>query len=68
MGGDGSLVLAGYTTGDLGGPNSGETDLVAVKLSSDGDVVWRWQVGAESGEVVLAAPHALLHARAERSR
>ncbi len=38
------MVLAGYTGGDLGGPNAGETDLVAVKLSSDGVVVWRWQV------------------------
>lgn len=42
--GNGTFVLAGYTGGDLGGSNAGETDLVAVKLSSDGVVVWRWQV------------------------
>lgn len=55
--GDGTFILAGYTSGDLGGPNAGETDLVAVKLSPDGDVVWRWQVrGKRGGDAALGTP------------
>lgn len=42
---DGSVVLAGSTTGSWSGSNQGEEDFAAVKLDVDGVEVWRWQVG-----------------------
>lgn len=42
---DGGVVVTGYYNGTWNGEtSSGETDFAAVKLDSDGDVVWRWQV------------------------
>lgn len=42
---DGSVVLAGETRGDWDGINKGSNDFAAVKLnSSDGKVIWSWQV------------------------
>lgn len=45
MGQDGSVVLAGVTTGTWSDSYIGGTyDFAAVKLDSSGDEVWRWQV------------------------
>lgn len=45
MGPDGSVVLAGVTTGTWSDSFVGGTfDFAAVKLDSNGDEVWRWQV------------------------
>ncbi|CAN0585353.1 unnamed protein product, partial [Laminaria digitata] len=56
MAGDGSVVIAGYSRGDLMGRNSGDDDssslfpqwlggdFSAIKLDSHGAEVWRWQV------------------------
>lgn len=44
VGNDGSIFLAGYTEGDWSQPNEGEQDFAITKLSSDGELVWRWQV------------------------
>lgn len=44
MGDDGSVVLAGYTDGAFSGGSKGAEDFAAVKLSADGEELWRWQV------------------------
>lgn len=41
---DGSILLAGYTTGDWDGENAGLQDFAAVKLDSYSNESWRWQV------------------------
>lgn len=41
---DGSVVLAGYTTGSWSGSNQGAADFAVVKLDVDGLEEWRWQV------------------------
>lgn len=41
---DGSIVLAGYTTGDWDGAAAGITDFAAVAVDEDGEELWRWQV------------------------
>lgn len=41
---DGSVIIAGGSRGDWGGPNAGSGDFAAVKLDENGDEVWRWQV------------------------
>ena len=44
---DGSVVLAGMTSGGWNGTNGGERwDFAAVKLDATGREVWRWQVRA----------------------
>ena len=45
--GDGSAVLAGYTSGLWNGTTDSSDDFAAVKLDSNGTVQWRWQVGKE---------------------
>lgn len=42
---DGSFILAGYTSGNWDGTNSGDEDFAALKLDADGTVRWKWQVG-----------------------
>ena len=44
IGDDGSVFLAGFTFGDWGNVNAGGVDFAVVKLSTDGNVLWRWQV------------------------
>lgn len=44
VGEDWSVVLAGYTTGSWVDSNAGEEDYLVVKLDSDGNEVWVWQV------------------------
>lgn len=41
---DGSIVLAGVTTGDWFGDVAGSADFAAVALDEDGQELWRWQV------------------------
>lgn len=40
---DGSVVLAGSTSGDWQGNNLGKSDFAAVKLDADGNLLWKWQ-------------------------
>lgn len=47
---DGSIVLAGWTSGDWFGEVAGETDFAAVALDEDGVELWRWQV-KDSGQL-----------------
>lgn len=42
---DNSIIICGVTSGSFGGLNIGDRDLVVIKLSSDGDFLWAWQVG-----------------------
>ena len=44
MAGDGSVVLAGASSGNWSGLNRGGQDFAAVKIDSDGNEIWRWQV------------------------
>ena len=41
---DGSVVLAGYTTGAYAAENAGSDDFVVIKLDDYGKVLWTWQV------------------------
>ncbi|CAM9508827.1 unnamed protein product [Ascophyllum nodosum] len=46
---DGGVVVAGMSNGTWNGVESiGDADFAAIKLDSDGDVVWRWQNGTSS--------------------
>lgn len=44
VGTDGSIVLAGWTSGDWDAANEGDGDFAAVKLDADGVQLWTWQV------------------------
>ena len=44
MGDNGSVILVGSSYGDWGASNKGGKDFVAVKLDTDKNVVWKWQV------------------------
>lgn len=44
IGTDGSVFLAGETTGDWGSVNEGRSDFALVKLDAGGNEIWRWQV------------------------
>lgn len=41
---DGAVVLAGYTSGDWHTRTNGGDDFAAIKLDTDGSVLWKWQV------------------------
>ena len=38
---DGNVVVSGYTSGSLGGPNRGSNDAFVAKYSAAGDLLWR---------------------------
>ena len=44
----GNVYISGDTGGDLGGPNAGESDAFLSKFDSDGNEVWRRQIGTGS--------------------
>lgn len=44
MGSQGSVLLVGHTSGNWTGVNAGSHDFAAVKLDSNGNELWRWQV------------------------
>lgn len=45
---DGSVVVAGFVNGTWNGePSIGDRDFAAVKLDSNGTVVWRWRVSRQ---------------------
>lgn len=44
---DGSVLMAGWTSGNWDGAKGGFYDFVAVKLDADGNVLWNWQVRLE---------------------
>jgi catalase len=45
VGSDGSVLVAGYTTGDLGGTNAGSGDAFVRKYDAAGTVLWTQQFG-----------------------
>ncbi|CAM9572083.1 unnamed protein product [Ascophyllum nodosum] len=47
---DGSVVLAGYTTGAYAAENAGSDDFVVIKLDDYGKVLWTWQDGTNSSD------------------
>lgn len=52
--GNGDVLVAGDTTGDLGGPNAGKSDGFLRKYTADGEVAWTVQFGSDENEYVLA--------------
>ena len=44
---DGSVIIAGNTYGSYGTLNAGSGDFVAVKIDTNGNTVWQWQVRVE---------------------
>eukprot|EP00435_Cladocopium_sp_Y103_P062304 s523_g23.t3 len=50
----GDLVLAGYTTGDLGNTNAGSKDIFAMKLSNTGSQLWAFQRGSSADDSATA--------------
>ena len=44
MANDGSVILAGMTSGGYAAENAGDFDFVVIKLDDDGKVLWTWQV------------------------
>ncbi|CAM9620673.1 unnamed protein product [Ectocarpus fasciculatus] len=49
---DNSIVVSGYTEGSWVEANAGLRDFMAVKLSSEGEELWRWQDGTAGDEVL----------------
>ncbi len=48
----GNVILAGYTTGDLGGTNLGEEDGFVGSYTSDGTEIWLVQFGSSEEDTV----------------
>lgn len=44
MGDNGSVILVGSSYGGWDGSNKGGKDFVAVKLDTNKNVIWKWQV------------------------
>jgi WW domain len=51
---DSSIVLTGYTLGDLVGPNQGSSDIFVIRLDSDGLELWGYSTGTDSSDTALA--------------
>ncbi len=45
----GNIYIAGYTTGDFDGTNAGKNDIFVIKIDSEGNILWKKQIGS-SGE------------------
>ncbi|CAN0213505.1 unnamed protein product [Ascophyllum nodosum] len=48
---DGSVILAGGTTGGYAAESAGSFDFLVIKLDGDGEVLWTWQGGTNSSDV-----------------
>ena len=53
---DGSVLLTGSTEGSWSGDNLGEKDFAATKLSSSGDMEWKWQVIVPASSLKFPTP------------
>lgn len=42
---DGSVIFAGWTSGDWNRTNIGAADFAAAKFDTEGNLLWKWQVG-----------------------
>ena len=56
MGGDGSVILAGYTCGNRIITQVGECDIVVVKFDLNGTLLWTWQVTVACLLVQISTP------------
>lgn len=55
---DDSIIIAGYTKGDLAGSNAGDKDIITAMLSADGEVLWITQTGGDGedkGQAITVA-------------
>ena len=44
----GNAYISGRTTGNLGGPNAGDSDVFLSKFNSDGNEIWTTQIGTSA--------------------
>lgn len=58
----GNVILAGYTSGSLGGSNAGSSDLLIMKYDPDGTLLWTQQNGSDGTEL----PRAIARDSADR--
>ncbi|CAM9723705.1 unnamed protein product, partial [Ascophyllum nodosum] len=52
---NGTFVLAGSTQGDWNSVNAGDRNFAALKLDTDGNVMWKWQEGTPQEDQFNAA-------------
>jgi Beta-propeller repeat len=52
--GAGGVIIAGRTTGDLGGPNAGRDDAFIVRYDGDGNQLWVRQFGTPMADMASA--------------
>ena len=52
--GIGGVMVAGYTTGSLGGPNAGDDDAFLARYDDTGNQLWVTQIGSGGGEAARA--------------
>ena len=46
----GNVYIAGWTSGDLGGPNAGSSDAFISKYDATGSLLWTEQLGTSGGD------------------
>jgi hypothetical protein len=54
MDGAGGVIVAGWTYGDLGGPNDGEADAWLARYDASGNHQWTRQFGTTGADIALA--------------
>ena len=69
-GGAGGIAVAGWTYGELGGPNAGGKDFFVARYSAMGDPIWMRQFGTAAHEEAraLARQHGLPDVEARLAR
>ena len=53
----GNVYLAGYTDGNLAGPNAGDFDAVISRYDESGGVLWSRQLGGSASDQALGVAH-----------
>lgn len=48
---EGNLIAVGHTKGDFAGSNAGGSDLIVIKMGSDGKLIWKKQFGSEQEDM-----------------
>ncbi|CAN0002449.1 unnamed protein product, partial [Sphacelaria rigidula] len=52
---DGSVIFAGWTSGDWNRTNIGAADFAAAKFDTEGNLLWKWQDGTAAQDYLYAA-------------
>lgn len=48
---EGNCFITGVTKGNLGGKNSGDNDIFLIKVGSNGNTIWKRQIGTEKEDI-----------------